>query len=181
MIVPSQQELSGYLGFHRQDSKFKFPYQPSTGSWMKHLPHQDPSTEPCVTATSNTQLPSSPEQHQPCAALPVHNFYPVSDIMSPPSSPERGESDHSVGHRHRAHHSHSPKAKRGTPSRSWSPSRGSPSPRASSLGMRLSPLPYHKRAAAINERKPPLACLFCRGRKIACGAPIPGSTDNTCK
>ncbi|EDR05507.1 uncharacterized protein LACBIDRAFT_329840 [Laccaria bicolor S238N-H82] len=30
------------------------------------------------------------------------------------------------------------------------------------------------------EKKPPLACLFCRGRKIACGAPIPGSKDKTC-
>jgi hypothetical protein len=29
------------------------------------------------------------------------------------------------------------------------------------------------------EKKPPLACLFCRGRKIACGAPLPGS--KTCK
>jgi hypothetical protein len=31
------------------------------------------------------------------------------------------------------------------------------------------------------EKKPPLACLFCRGRKIACGAPVPGSTKKTCK
>ena len=31
------------------------------------------------------------------------------------------------------------------------------------------------------ERKPRLACLFCRSRKIACGAPAPGSTDRTCK
>ena len=31
------------------------------------------------------------------------------------------------------------------------------------------------------EKKPPLACLFCRGRKIACGAPLPGSLKKTCK
>lgn len=31
------------------------------------------------------------------------------------------------------------------------------------------------------ERKPPLACLFCRGRKIACGPPLPGSMNKTCK
>ncbi|KAF9478619.1 hypothetical protein BDN70DRAFT_808504, partial [Pholiota conissans] len=30
------------------------------------------------------------------------------------------------------------------------------------------------------EKKPPLACLFCRGRKIACGPPLPGSDDKTC-
>jgi hypothetical protein len=29
--------------------------------------------------------------------------------------------------------------------------------------------------------KPLLACLFCRGRKIACGAPLPGSVKKTCK
>jgi len=43
--------------------------------------------------------------------------------------------------------------------------------------MRLSPLPSMRQL----ERKPPLACLFCRGRKIACGPPVPGSTDKTCK
>lgn len=31
------------------------------------------------------------------------------------------------------------------------------------------------------DKKPPLACLFCRGRKIACGPPLPGTTDKTCK
>jgi hypothetical protein len=44
--------------------------------------------------------------------------------------------------------------------------------------MSLSPLPTNKRQV---EKKPPLACLFCRGRKIACGAPLPGSLDKTCK
>jgi hypothetical protein len=34
---------------------------------------------------------------------------------------------------------------------------------------------------ANGNRKPPLACLFCRGRKIACGPPPPESTDKTCK
>jgi hypothetical protein len=31
------------------------------------------------------------------------------------------------------------------------------------------------------DKKPALACLFCRGRKIACGPPVPGSKDKTCK
>ncbi|TFK60871.1 hypothetical protein BDN72DRAFT_883421 [Pluteus cervinus] len=35
-------------------------------------------------------------------------------------------------------------------------------------------------AEHTQEKKPPLACLFCRGRKIACGPPIPGSKDKTC-
>jgi len=65
------------------------------------------------------------------------------------------------------------------------PSRTNKSPDGSSWrrnsrggAMRLSPLPTNKRQA---EKKPPLACLFCRGRKIACGAPLPGSLDKTCK
>jgi hypothetical protein len=43
--------------------------------------------------------------------------------------------------------------------------------------VRLSPLPS-KRAG---EKKPSLACLFCRGRKIACGPPVAGSKNKTCK
>ncbi|KAI6134681.1 hypothetical protein EV401DRAFT_1095091 [Pisolithus croceorrhizus] len=30
------------------------------------------------------------------------------------------------------------------------------------------------------DKKPALACLFCRGRKIACGPPLPGTKDKTC-
>ncbi|KAJ7587085.1 hypothetical protein C8J56DRAFT_1051378 [Mycena floridula] len=36
-------------------------------------------------------------------------------------------------------------------------------------------------AKQTSTKKPPLACLFCRGRKIACGQPIAGSEDRTCK
>ncbi|KAG6832036.1 hypothetical protein H0H87_003017 [Tephrocybe sp. NHM501043] len=49
-----------------------------------------------------------------------------------------------------------------------------PSPQS----IRLSPLPPSRRPIA---KKPPLACLFCRGRKIACGPPDPGSSDRSCK
>ncbi|GLB37086.1 putative GAL4-like Zn(II)2Cys6 (or C6 zinc) binuclear cluster DNA-binding domain [Lyophyllum shimeji] len=48
-----------------------------------------------------------------------------------------------------------------------------PSPR----GIRLSPIPPSRRAL---PRKPPLACLFCRGRKIACGPSDSGSSDGSC-
>ncbi|KAL1695061.1 hypothetical protein GGG16DRAFT_122018 [Schizophyllum commune] len=39
-------------------------------------------------------------------------------------------------------------------------------------------LPPLEKPAPSSAEKPPLACLFCRGRKIACGAPAAGS--NTC-
>jgi hypothetical protein len=56
-----------------------------------------------------------------------------------------------------------------------SPRQRSPSPRGA---LRISPSPHPKRSM---DKKPALACLFCRGRKIACGPPVPGSKDRTCK
>jgi hypothetical protein len=47
--------------------------------------------------------------------------------------------------------------------------------------MRLSAPPIKVRARRIVQSKPPLACLFCRGRKIACGAPPAGSEKKSCK
>ncbi|TFK62881.1 hypothetical protein BDN72DRAFT_741033, partial [Pluteus cervinus] len=35
-------------------------------------------------------------------------------------------------------------------------------------------------AKPTQDKKPLLACLFCRGRKIACGPPMLGSKDKTC-
>ncbi|KAF9531600.1 hypothetical protein CPB83DRAFT_76886 [Crepidotus variabilis] len=71
-------------------------------------------------------------------------------------------------------------ARRSSPSRgSWSPGRSSPSRQTTSnsrSGVPLSPLPSQRQI----EKKPPLACLFCRGRKIACGPPVAGSLDRTC-
>ncbi|KAK2463295.1 hypothetical protein APHAL10511_004950 [Amanita phalloides] len=32
----------------------------------------------------------------------------------------------------------------------------------------------------IVDKKPALACLFCRGRKIACGPPVTGTKEKTC-
>jgi hypothetical protein len=50
-----------------------------------------------------------------------------------------------------------------------------PNPKA---GQGVMKLPTTKRSA---RRKPAIACLFCRERKIACGAPPVGSADTTCK
>ncbi|KAF9257945.1 hypothetical protein L218DRAFT_878266 [Marasmius fiardii PR-910] len=45
--------------------------------------------------------------------------------------------------------------------------------------MRLSPLPSHRRPAE-KKKTQTLACNFCRGRKIACGPPVPGTVEKTC-
>lgn len=44
------------------------------------------------------------------------------------------------------------------------------------------PLPLNSLDSSSKRhlRKPPLACHFCRGRKIACGAPDPSNPDRTC-
>lgn len=44
---------------------------------------------------------------------------------------------------------------------------------------RRTPVPVNASKAA--DKKPPLACFFCRQRKIACSAPAPESHDKTCK
>ena len=49
-----------------------------------------------------------------------------------------------------------------------------PNPKAGQGELKL---PTTKRA----RRKPAIACLFCRERKIACQAPPVGSADTTCK
>ncbi|EPQ57139.1 hypothetical protein GLOTRDRAFT_127510 [Gloeophyllum trabeum ATCC 11539] len=45
---------------------------------------------------------------------------------------------------------------------------------------RMSSPSTSKTSKKVCEKKPVLACLFCRGRKIACGPPSPGSKDKTC-
>ena len=55
----------------------------------------------------------------------------------------------------------------------------SPSPRAQQA--RGSMISQHHSKGRSLDKKPALACLFCRGRKIACGPPLPGSKDKTCK
>ncbi|KAG6876598.1 hypothetical protein C0992_012306 [Termitomyces sp. T32_za158] len=47
---------------------------------------------------------------------------------------------------------------------------------------RPSPLAPRKRTKLLRDKdgKPLMACLFCRGRKIACGPPPQGSDDPTC-
>ncbi|KDQ05831.1 hypothetical protein BOTBODRAFT_182178 [Botryobasidium botryosum FD-172 SS1] len=67
--------------------------------------------------------------------------------------------------------------------------------RVPSRGFRPGPLPSRTQSQSVlrfgsgsrapvkqpHERKPVLACLFCRGRKIACGQLHVGSEDRTCK
>ncbi|KAA1472936.1 hypothetical protein DENSPDRAFT_213306 [Dentipellis sp. KUC8613] len=58
-------------------------------------------------------------------------------------------------------------------------------PKASTRMRRIAPAPApapNRGGVAKKEKPPPfLACFFCRGRKIACTPPEPGSPDRSCK
>ncbi|KAG5338553.1 hypothetical protein C0989_007092 [Termitomyces sp. Mn162] len=56
------------------------------------------------------------------------------------------------------------------------------SPRSPSRECSRSTSPPSKRPKMLRDKngKPIMACLFCRGRKIACGPPPRGSSDPTC-
>jgi hypothetical protein len=182
MIVPSQHALRGFMEELRRR---KLPveirsHRPSASPLMSHLPFRDPLASSSV-ATITAVAPEELRQEQPwgkqmngqASGYPAHDLHSVPPEVTSPSvsSPESDDSSHS----------YSPKAKHRVVSRGWSPHRRSPSPRASSVGVRLSPLSHNKKVAADADKRPPLACLFCRGRKIACGPPLPGSTDKSCK
>jgi hypothetical protein len=134
-----------------------------------------------IQSTSQRMLPPAP------VYPPVSNFKPPT-VAKPkslraavPKLPLRS-STHRRNHNNSIRHAKWPRPQTPVPSHSHKHptkplnpiSRCSASPRAP---MWLSPLPLKQMA----EKKPSLACFFCRGRKIACGAPLPGSMDKTCE
>ncbi|KII92715.1 hypothetical protein PLICRDRAFT_696024 [Plicaturopsis crispa FD-325 SS-3] len=115
--------------------------------------------------THRTLIPAGDIYH------PVLNPHPSFDAECS-TSPHDHDSDHRGGRqpssRKRQHHS----------SRDGRKSKSSPMrrPSRSASPRHLSPLPRLR----VLEKKPMLACLFCRGRKIACGPPAPDSKDKSC-
>jgi hypothetical protein len=128
------------------------------------------------------ELPASPleapERTLDCDSKEVAE----ASASSPPqmqedSSDDDSDSDYEEHPTHKYHNHRSrpsPKATRQS-ARKRTPLRRSPSPRSQSSSSGLGSL---KKQC---ERKFPLACLFCRGRKIACGPPPADSEDDTCK
>ncbi|KAI6010517.1 hypothetical protein EDC04DRAFT_797058 [Pisolithus marmoratus] len=142
-------------------------------SLMDHLP-----TPPTIVPSSYFRC-TSPEDEKPPfeQTLPIAPQPPQS--FTAPSATE--SSDWSDG---------DPKTHTTVPSQAYpgddpvqAPRRRtrSPSPRtqqqarASLIAQQL-----HSKGKSM-DKKPALACLFCRGRKIACGPPLPGTKDKTCK
>ena len=188
MIVPSQRTLGGFMEeLRRRELPVEILTHPSsTGPLMNHSPFQGPLSSSSATASPTTPIPELQRHEQPwdtqmngqVSGYPAHDLHVIaSEITSLSVSSPESDDSRSPSHSH----VHSPKAKHRAVSRGWSPHRRSPTPRASSQGMRLSPLPHNRKVAVDADKKPALACLFCRGRKIACGPPLPGSTDKSCK
>ena len=194
MIVPSQQPLTGYIEeLRRRELPVMVPmHQPSTPPKKNRSPFKGLSASPSLVVVSPQVPPQTPEQkwHEHTWAIPMkgqttghpaHDLHPVAPEPEV-ASPAVSSSDSDDSYVASRSPSHSPKAKNRAASRGRSSHRRSPSPSAPSLGIRLSPLPHNRKIATTDaDKKLTLACLFCRGRKIACGPPLPGSTDKSCK
>ncbi|KAK0464967.1 uncharacterized protein EV420DRAFT_1475234 [Desarmillaria tabescens] len=147
------------------------PHQPQTliSSW--HSPDDsDPAAD--LTHISYPLPHSSPQadsEHASLPSIPSRSLPSHSQVIQIPSrKPPR---------RHTTTDDHTPGLSRGPfyykiplrqPRRSPTPPPFSRRPPAQSI------------ARNNGDRKPPLACFFCRGRKIACGAPEPDNPDRTC-
>jgi hypothetical protein len=143
------------------------PYQ--VGSSFTTAPYsRDPI--PMTQTTTSAWASGSGQVSSASGYSPKHVDYPMPTACSPSVSSPASEkqvkgpcrASQSLSHTH-----HSIRLKG-----SMTTSRRSSSPRAS-----VSPIPAKR---SLNK-KPPLACLFCRARKIACGPPPPGSNGKTCK
>lgn len=111
-----------------------------------------------------TELPGADKDHQP-APLTLTTKVERRESHQEDLSPESpGQSAGSVTSARRS-------TKRAlSPPRSPSTDVSSPASDRSTLGL-----------GPAQIRKPAMACMFCRGRKIACGQPSAESEDRTCK
>ncbi|KAF9049712.1 hypothetical protein BJ165DRAFT_1401584 [Panaeolus papilionaceus] len=156
---------------HHQQQPYQQP--PTTSFFPQPVPQQPHVDSPAEYPTS----PQSDYDDYRSSSVPSPYHATTSshtDIIQPKvESPEAAPSPLSPQPSHYSPTiSQADSSKAPARAMTWSgPTRPS-SPRS----MRLSPLPLKRPL----EKKPPLACLFCRGRKIACGPPLPGSPDRTC-
>lgn len=150
---------------------------PVVGSLMSHLPVRDVrSPSPRVPAFPAAL--SEPHASGETAGYVSHQHYSHAAYNDGASSSAATSPTSDVTLREHSH-PHSPRASHRRLSRSWSPSGRSSKSRSPSVTMRGTPPPLLK--IVDTERKPLLACLFCRARKIACGPPLPGSGETSCK
>lgn len=146
-----------------------------------------------IPASGNV-YPTSSEAHMTLSAGNKQTFDEAS-LTLPPSSATAAASEQ---HHHQLPGSPSSGMRRPSPSHHSDSARSSsrvttPSVRKEAIKRLLPPSPpsspsssQESPVSAASSRqappkKPPIACLFCRGRKIACGQPPADSLDRTCK
>jgi hypothetical protein len=149
---------------------------------MDHLPYPPPTHEfPRYSPPVATHTPSPYSPHTP-ASLDTSHRDASEVLMTVPSQSymsvevEPSTSSFTGIHANQQHYHSQSKS----PSYTHCESSGSLRQRSTSPrgALRISPPPHKKRSM---DKKLALACLFCRGRKIACGSLVPGSKDRTCK
>ncbi|KAL4262359.1 Zn(2)-C6 fungal-type domain-containing protein [Pleurotus pulmonarius] len=189
LVVPSQQPTADFSSEIRRQQQWPNhgvnihnPYpQPVVKAEPSYASHSllKQKQMPEILSPNSPDSPMTPVYTEHGIAMTVadghwkyHRYETCVDSSTP--------SDHGEAHPEWSQYEHGS----GSPSRS----RRSPSPRletypasSCSLEPEMSPAPLSPLSDEKPlEKKPPLACLFCRGRKIACGPPLPGSKDRTC-
>ncbi|KDQ21167.1 hypothetical protein BOTBODRAFT_25595 [Botryobasidium botryosum FD-172 SS1] len=186
---PAQQETIQYS--YRPDVH---AYSSVSGSALVH-PVYSPASASASTSSSYAPVPPqwmteqaiahAPHQHQQLSHSYPHTHAQPSDTIdvNPPVVPSQADLRY-------AHHPY-----RAIQSSAALLGHDSLAPfRVPSRAFRPGPLPSHTQSQSVlrfgsgsrapvkqpHERKPVLACLFCRGRKIACGQARVGSEDRTC-
>jgi hypothetical protein len=160
--LPFPEESTSPYSCSSDSSSAQSPYASHTGpshSTISYGRQSHIKTDTIITTPTSSRACDSGEVHStPVYSPPTYANYTMPTLWSsslPLLSPKQAKDSHAPNRRH---HSIRPK---------------DPRPRRPS-----SPRPSKTRSL---DAKPPLACLFCRGRKIACGPPPPGSDDKTCK
>lgn len=173
IIVPSQQALQTF--------------------WECNLESSMAITQTKQLSTLSTQIADSPHpttftsnlvQHEvePPAPSPPSPLNPVHDLLevngaSLPTAWSKSDEYSTNGDTHSSHlgsQSLSPKVKKHAKSHKRSPQPKSRYPPSFKLSLA-------KQEAVLLRKTIQMACFFCRSRKIACGQPLPGDPNRTCK
>jgi hypothetical protein len=204
MLVPSQQPFTSHesqpqrqlqrqeVAWNENPIKQQFPAYLPDNPVMDHLLFNKMQGKEDVKQRSSwidvqpqhqhtqSELASPISADSPWQALPGTSAGSTSTAFVHPHS--QFEHHHPDTHSHSPPHMHNHYRQHSRDSAGYAAtSPRSPSPRStisSQPTMRLSPLPCGARTL---EKKLRLACLFCRGRKIACRPSPSGSSDKTCK
>ena len=174
--------LMAYLPYQQADDNLHAsagqPESPTRSSSCQHVSDTaEPVTQITHSPSDNSPLASRSVTPPPALTVAIPHAARTTQQAKQPSPHAQSTS------RSQPHSPCSPRPPNSHAQRLLARQQRLPSPRVtlrppSRTSMRTTPLPGTKRQL---ERKPPLACFFCRARKIACGAPAPGSTDRTCK